>query len=245
MPALWRWWSVIIMQKRKKKRNAKHLSWTTSLSNILSIVVTSGIFAVELWAFLNSSGGLSDQLPSLTERHLECENMSILLYYINIWRLIQKKTNSKREGKTKTWLKLAHAFENNVGSLRCFLQLWKLQHRFAAEICLEVGLSHNDSDFQDCILPCRVKSVVAPVNTNALMDEFLSSVPVKNRNNMDVILTVKRVLTWRIHCSALPRNKRKNHNSRKASKPGLSHLPFFFYVKFPTGNDLTCVTFSA
>ena len=68
------------MQKRKKKRNAKHLSWTTSLSNILSIVVTSGIFAVELWAFLNSSGGLSDQLPSLTERHLECENMSILLY---------------------------------------------------------------------------------------------------------------------------------------------------------------------
>lgn len=90
-----------------------------------------------------------------------------------------KEDNSKREGKTKTRLKLVHVFENNVGSLHCLLQLWKLQHRFAAEICLEVGLSHNDSDFQNCILPCRVKSVVAPVNTNALMDGSLSSVPVK------------------------------------------------------------------
>ena len=57
-----------------------------------------------------------------------------------------KEDTNKRESETKTGLELAHAFANNVRSLRCLSQLWKLQPRFAVEICLEVGLSHNDPD---------------------------------------------------------------------------------------------------
>ena len=101
---------------------------------------------------------------------------------------------------------------------------------FAVEICQDMGQGHKDRTFSEAafLLIC-IQNVNTPVKETCFTGIFFFFclffffLPCKFFHIAWMLfLLFKRVLAWLLHCFALPRNKRKNENSRKASKPGLS-----------------------